>query len=171
MKRNLFFVIIAVVTFVLSSCETRDQYWEKSEFDIETNPLINTNGNFETFATVYLNDISINRARGEIIDIIIKNAWFRVQGDFTRGDDVRIYDISINGRVLPLNYALNVSSNPSGSYTFENDNEFMDFFEQSLRSLDYRNRLDIRVRGYSNMSFGTLAIDIESNLDVLIREY
>lgn len=158
-----------IIGFGFSSCEENDDHWVSTTLDYEL-PPITRNGDFRTSGTIYLSDInSINQSRSSIIDIEAKNTWLLLDGDITRNDDFIIYDITINGVTLNLNYNLNAIGTGQ-SISVQNDPLYMNFMYKAIKLLNERGQINVSVTGWSRMDHGKLYIVLCNNLDVLVRE-
>ncbi|SHF29778.1 hypothetical protein [Dysgonomonas macrotermitis] len=171
-KSNFLYIVLVVIIGIgFAGCTTNNDYVIKSNFDYVM-PTITKNGNFEARSTIYLRDIpGINLSREEILDLYLKNAWINISGDISRGDDINIYDITINGTTLTLDYYVNVGNPGSGGLDISNDNAYINFMHDAMILLNNRGNIDVRIRGYSYMSAGNLYITLCNNLDVTLREH
>jgi len=181
MRRNIFKLFLATLVFSVcfSSCSDDDDYdWVKVEFDYSMSP-IPRNGDFKVSNTMYLDDINkISGIYGEIHDINARNSWVQVETDdeygFTRGDEIYIDRIVVNGESVVLEYVINVTTSLEGStyIAVENDPAYRDFMYRAMKLLNDRGRISIDVYGYSSLMYDSnLYVVLANNLEVLVDNY
>ncbi len=166
------------IGFTFTSCETDDYDRIRTEFDYSMYPPVGVNGNFMVTNTIYLSDInSKSGINNNIYDIDVEDAWMQVETDdkygFSRGDQVAINRIIVNGMEYLPDYYVNVNSalEGSGYISFKNDPTYVDFMYNAMKILRERGRIDVTVYGYSSMYAGNLYIVLVNNLNLLVDDY
>ncbi|NDW17930.1 hypothetical protein D0T53_03235 [Dysgonomonas sp. 216] len=166
--KKIYSVVLAIIIVIgFTSCE--EDYWETTTFDYEM-PYVDWDGNFEISSTIYLRDLNIGHRTSDIIEIETLNSWIELDGDLRVGDLIRLYDITINGETLRLNYRASIGPRPDDDRFFTNDRAYKDFIYQAMKLLNRNGRIDVIIRGYSDMSVGRLYVVLGNNLDVRLRD-
>lgn len=170
----ILFAVIFSVGILFSGCvDENDDEIVASQLNSVFTTTTNSNGVYSTPSHEYMLDdlLNINPVWDDVRDIRLRDSWINIKGDFYIGDEIDL-TLTVPG-VGSFFFPKFKVKQPLNRITLDDSSDpgYFDFMAEVMRELTMRGRIIMYVEGRSNASGLGLVIEVNNDLDVLVRGY